>query len=635
LNFELDTNGITRDDTVVVALPSTSTPAQIAEALAAAINGTVLGVTARSSGAGLQLLGPSSLTTLTSLVAAPSIFTTSGEIGTSIGFGIGIPTVNGALAPSVTDGQVFTIRRGASLVRTFELDFGNGISTPGAIPVLVGSNPTIDAIAGALVRAIGGAGLGLDPQNLGQGRVSLGGDANYALDVSQTGLVQLGVPGQTAPIAVSVPIDATIEEVAAIYQNAIDSAGLPGVSVAIVGERLILNGIAAVSGLGSDVSPVIRDMVGNLLQSNRDNGRTELTIFVGGGFNFGNAPSPYPTLLADNGPRHEVDKAFSLGDEVFADADAVIPGGSSNDGVAQVGNAAVGTPALFTIDVNSDGRAFYVDAWIDWNRNGVFEASEVTRFKSPNAAGAFRIIDVGLNTVSVNVPAGTTAGSTWGRFRLSEVSGLGPVGEASSGEVEDIVVLVQANPYQNPINTADVNKSGSVTPLDALNVINLLAENNRQGGGAQIPLNPPPAFLPDLVSQRFLADVNGSGTVSAIDALLVINEIQRQRLNPASEGESSAGDFEFTADTFIPVADGLLASPLTVATELTTPADRQSESFGPAAPEAESTDSEASVFDSPNLVALDDLIDDLATDRPDADSAESVDAVFAGLGLGL
>jgi len=643
LSFELDTNDAVLGGHVPVVVPENATSAQIAVAFANAINQTALNLTARVSGTRIQLLGPSTLTTVTPLVAIPQIFAISGQIGTRVGFGIGIPSQNGLLAPSVFDGQTFTIRRGANLVRVFEIDFGNGITTPNAIPVNVGASPTLDSIASELVRVIGGAGLGLEPMNVGQGRVTLGGDANYALDLTNSAFVQLGAAGQSATNPVVVPIDATADEVVAIYQAAINAANLPGVSIAVIGDRLILNGIAAVSGFGAITSPVIRDQVGNLLQSNRDNGRTELTVFVGGGFNFGNAPAPYATLLADNGPRHRVEQGFSFGPTVGPDADAVIPGGSTNDGVFQIGTVSTGFPAQFSINVNADSRPFYVDAWIDWNQNGVFEPGEVTRFKSPNAPGAYPIVGRGTTTVSIPVPAGTQVGTTWARFRLSEpllvapgvYRQLGPTGEAESGEVEDIPVLVQANPYQNPLNRFDVNVSGTVTPLDALNVLNLLAAYSRGGGtGASIPLNPPPAFLTDLFNGTFLPDVDGSGAVEPFDALAVINEIARLRRTGLGEGES-VSSFE-TASGYVPVADGLMASPLTVMTARSG-GERVVEPTAPPAVATTAKSSEPSIFDAPEVAGLDDFLAEIAGDgRPStSDDNGSVDAVFAGLGLRL
>lgn len=71
--------------------------------------------------------------------------------------------------------------------------------------------------------------------------------------------------------------------------------------------------------------------------------------------------------------------------------------------------------------------------------------------------------------------------------------------------------------WQNPDISLDVNGSGSVTALDALVVINdLNAHGQRALGG--MPTS----------SDHFL-DVNGNGRVSAIDALIVINALNEPR----------------------------------------------------------------------------------------------------------
>ncbi len=628
LRFELNTNTTTGGTNIPVTVPVTASSADVAAALAAAIDASTLNLTVNVSGASVQLLGPSSLASATPLTPASTAFTVAGTIGTRIGFGIGIPTVDGAVAPSVVDGQTFVIRRGVNLVRTFELDFGGGVTTPGAIAVPIGALSTLDQVANAIVNAIGGAGLGLAPVNLGQGRIGLGGDANYSLDVSDSTLVQLGSAGQRASVPVVLPINATNAQIVTAYATAIAAAGLTGVTTAIVGDRLILEGVAAVSGLGAAVIlPIIRDEVGNLLQSNGVNGRTELTIFVGGGFDYGDAGPGYTSLQASGGPRHKVDRGLTLGDTITPDADAILNNGDIDDGVDLIGNAASGFNASFTIDVRSDGRPFFVDAWIDWDRDGLFETTEVTRYRSANAAGSLPILGVGVNTVNIQVPAGIKNGATFARFRLSEVSGLGPNGDADSGEVEDLSIIVQSNPYQNPLVPTDVNKTGTVTPLDALNIINLLAQFNRNGGVGSIPLNPPPAFMTDILNGRFLPDANGNGNVTAQDALNVLNEISRRRKSGAlGEGEA-----------FIPQGQGLFASPLTVATSLSQDVETPVTVTTVASTPSSRLVSPSSVFDSPQVVALDDIINDLAGDDRESTTTEvsSVDAVFSGLGLGL
>jgi len=644
LNFELNNNTVVGTTSIPVNIATTATAAQIATALAAAIEATGLNVTVNTSGGIVQLLGASVLTTATPLNPLDTVFAVSGAVGTRVGFGIGIPATGAAPSATVEDGQIFIIRRGVNLVREFELDFGNGVLTPGAVPVTVGLNPTLDQIADAIVRAVGGAGLGLAPRNVGQGRVVLGGDANYSLDVSNSGLVQLGAAGQQASVPVVIPIDSTLDEVVAIAADAISGAGLPGVTFTIVGDRLILEGVAAVSGLGEVTSPIIRDKVGNLLQSGTTTGRTELTIFVGGGFDFGDARSPYSSSLADGGPRVRVQEGFSLGASNTPDADAIAnDGDQGDDGVVLPLTFASGFNAQFTVEVNATvGSVFYVDAWFDWNRDGVFSANEVRRFRSPSAPGSgLAVLGVGINTVSIVVPAGVSAGPAFARFRLSTVANLGadqtPIdlsGNVLPGEIEDYAIILQSNQYQNGLNNFDVNKSGSTTPLDALNIINLIAAYSRAPenttGGNSIDLTRPETFtfMTDIVNGRFLPDTDGNGQVQPLDALRIINELARLQRSGNSEGEG---------ESFTQVGDGLLASPLTVATAKSVLTSQSVVASEPSFPTLSTAVSSSSVFDSPELVALDDILDNIANDaRDSADGEESsVDAVFSGLGLGL
>lgn len=81
------------------------------------------------------------------------------------------------------------------------------------------------------------------------------------------------------------------------------------------------------------------------------------------------------------------------------------------------------------------------------------------------------------------------------------------------------------SPWQNSRIPADVNRSGSVTPIDALIVIN---EMNRTG-----PRKLTAVDLTDLALQ----DVNGDGVLTPIDALIAINYLNRQFGN-RNEGES-------------------------------------------------------------------------------------------------
>ncbi len=90
------------------------------------------------------------------------------------------------------------------------------------------------------------------------------------------------------------------------------------------------------------------------------------------------------------------------------------------------------------------------------------------------------------------------------------------VGEAfdSVSETFLIEVIENSTPFHNDSFPFDVDGSGEVTPLDALLIINYISEN----GAGEIG-----AFVPEFV------DVNGDGLVTPLDILLVLNALDAIR----------------------------------------------------------------------------------------------------------
>jgi hypothetical protein len=114
-----------------------------------------------------------------------------------------------------------------------------------------------------------------------------------------------------------------------------------------------------------------------------------------------------------------------------------------------------------------------------------------------------------------------------------------------------VSITVQAvADYQNPALAADVNKSGQVTPIDALIVINYI--NSHPGG--ELPPDPAPPATPE-----FYYDVNGDGRCDAGDVLIIVNVLNGASLS-AAEGESAATPLGSTppSDT-APIADSSLS----------------------------------------------------------------------------
>ena len=160
---------------------------------------------------------------------------------------------------------------------------------------------------------------------------------------------------------------------------------------------------------------------------------------------FGDAPWPYPTTLAENGPLHgaagpvlgalcdvETDGVHSLG----ADADDTI-GTDDEDGVI-FGPIHVGVlRAEAVVIVNNAPAGAMLDAWLDLNADGTWGGPG-----EQIADG--RLVTNGSNTVHFDVPAWAVDGTNCARFRISTDGNLGQAGAALDGEVEDHAMAVHA-----------------------------------------------------------------------------------------------------------------------------------------------------------------------------------------------
>lgn len=158
---------------------------------------------------------------------------------------------------------------------------------------------------------------------------------------------------------------------------------------------------------------------------------------------FGDAPDPYPTLLADNGARHEIGGPI-MGTAADAELNGFPSPGASGDDINGVddedgvtfGALRVGqVDAVATVNVALAPAGAYVDAWIDFNGDGLWSDA--------NERIAYRTLVVeGANTIAFHVPPSALSGATYARFRVSSAGGLGPVGLANDGEVEDYLVEI-------------------------------------------------------------------------------------------------------------------------------------------------------------------------------------------------
>ena len=240
---------------------------------------------------------------------------------------------------------------------------------------------------------------------------------------------------------------------------------------------------------------------------------------------FGDAPAPYFVTKANNGARH-VPGGPSLGSAADIDSDGIhspAADGDSDDGVTfsalQVGQLSG------DVVVNVQGVSGKLDAWVDFDGDGSWGGPGEQIFDSIDVA-------VGDNALTFRLPPGVVAGTTYARFRLSSLGGLGLTGLAADGEVEDHAVVIAGptagsgqfsasnsilsgnNSFSRNVQTADVDGDGD---LDVLNVWNSNAYwHENDGSGAfttyQIGNATEDAFATDLDGDGdldVLADANG------------------------------------------------------------------------------------------------------------------------------
>lgn len=160
---------------------------------------------------------------------------------------------------------------------------------------------------------------------------------------------------------------------------------------------------------------------------------------------FGDAPAPYPTRVADGGAYH-----IAVGPRLGANRDAEVDGMAAanadgddelglrdEDGVQFGGIQVANSMAAVNILLENAERG-KVDAWIDFDRDGKWEASE----KILNSVE----VTNSIQTLNYQLPADLTTGTTFARVRLSSDGNADPTGPSSDGEVEDYLVHIVSPP---------------------------------------------------------------------------------------------------------------------------------------------------------------------------------------------
>ena len=354
--------------------------------------------------------------------------------------------------------------------------------------------------------------------------------------------------------------------------------------------------------------------VGVLPDGTAPNGEVEDYIVEIEELDFGDAPDSYGTLLASQGARHalasfdsprlgaNVESSIDGHPSVDADGDD-LENIDDEDGVTIPQSVFIGQGNTITVEVQ--GPVSSVRGWMDFDRNGRFDANEI-------------IIDQRFNGVrpfNVQVPSEIEPGPTYARFRVTTATeALGPTGVFSSGripngEVEDYLIQLQpgecglgfcgdesnesdapieredlaqppmlqpvaglgeaatfgvdanaapATPRQNQDNPFDVDRDGQVTLLDAQIVINQVNQHHN----LSTPLGGDgPAW------STYDCDVNGDGVITEADVYPTIDVLREQflRRGVQAEGEVSERVNATIADLVAPTySPSRLSSPVEV-----------------------------------------------------------------------
>ncbi|MCO8121426.1 tandem-95 repeat protein [Stieleria sp. TO1_6] len=320
--FEFDLNNVLNNLTATrVPFTRFDDVDMLSAAITTAINGSTAGVTATYQSNGRISLGQ---------IDDSRVDTTGSTLTTQRGI--------------VSDGEVLTIRQGnLSISYEFEsVNNGGGVNAQN-VPVPFQPGSTTTDVANSLAAAINSNNGGLQlSASVVNGEVLLDDQPGTLVDVSAApSLLLSGVPGGAVPVVIS-PGDSPFDVKQALL-TAINSVNINagGVVTSLAAQDrggatlFVENGVLFEGPITSFYLPAIQDVQGNPLEANRSDNSTQFTILMPTvGLDYGDAPDPvtnipgrYPTLLANDGPRHVVVDDLYLGSQIDVDAN----GQSSRD----------------------------------------------------------------------------------------------------------------------------------------------------------------------------------------------------------------------------------------------------------------------------------------------------------------
>jgi predicted outer membrane repeat protein len=220
----------------------------------------------------------------------------------------------------------------------------------------------------------------------------------------------------------------------------------------------------------------------------------------------------------------EVDVQAGSGDDTVTLGFSGGPaGGMSIDGLAGANSLVVtGTNIDFTSAGLVAAQNFQVIDLTSTGSNVIVINATAVAAMSP-ADKTISVVGGALDAIVFRNPA------DW-RLTAPQIIGGEFVQTVTNQETGEVVLVRLPGSWQNPIETSDVNNNGTVTAGDALVIINELGR--RLFSNAQGQLNDPTTVTPWPGTYY---DQNGDGKATALDALRVINRLTQ--INNSGEGE--------------------------------------------------------------------------------------------------
>lgn len=206
---------------------------------------------------------------------------------------------------------------------------------------------------------------------------------------------------------------------------------------------------------------------------------------------WGDAPSPYPTLAVDNGAVNGFLAGFFLGksvdlesngnpnltatgddltpvdvddeDGVVFNSSTIFPGGTASvDVTVNLRDIIIETVQGRSREVvKTENAAGRLHAWIDFNRDGDWDDAGEKVFSD-------LLLMEGTHRLTFPVPRNATPGVTFARFRYGYEHLLGPTGRAMAGEVEDHLVRILSDTPDAIDDVFSVDQNSTANFLDVL-----------------------------------------------------------------------------------------------------------------------------------------------------------------------